>query len=70
VVTFYPQEHVDEGRYKVVRCETRKRKTSYSFKGRFKKNNVTKVFFSCKKDNDVKVKLTQTTRGGCGKQNF
>jgi hypothetical protein len=50
-MTFYPQEHVDEGRYKVVRCETRKRKTSYSFKGRFKKNNVTKVFFSCKKDN-------------------
>jgi hypothetical protein len=50
VVTFYPQEHVDEGRYKVVRCETRKRKTSYLFEGRFKKKkNKRKFFFLAKK---------------------
>jgi hypothetical protein len=49
VVTFYPQEHVDEGRYKVVRCETRKRKTSYSFEGRFLKNKRKAFFFSQKR---------------------
>jgi hypothetical protein len=48
-VTFYPQEHVDEGRYKVVRCETRKRKTSYSFKEDLKKINKRKFFFLVKK---------------------
>jgi hypothetical protein len=73
VARFHPQGQVDEGCHKVLRCNEKKKKKSYSF-GRLKKIN--KIFFSWKKINDepshhqMHLVNRKDTRGGCGKQNF
>jgi hypothetical protein len=65
-VTFHLQGHVNEGRHKVIRSNETKRENRIRLKEDFKKLNKRKVFFSWKKDDDVKVNyiwLTEKTQG-------